>query len=44
MTYALAALTVIAIWVGVKVAAKILKVAFFVIALVALAFLLIKVI
>jgi hypothetical protein len=42
MTYALAALTIIAIWLGLKVAKKMLKIAFFLIALLAVAFLLLK--
>lgn len=43
MHYGLAALTVIAIWIGWKVTMKLLKYVFFFIAIVALAFLLISV-
>jgi hypothetical protein len=44
MTYGLAALTVLAIGIGLKVAKKVLKIGFFLIALLALAFLLINVV
>lgn len=44
MTYGLAALTVIAIWIGLNAAKKMLKIAFFLMALLAVAFLLIKVV
>ncbi len=44
MTYGLAALTVLAIWIGLKVAKKVLRIGFFLIALLALAFLLINVV
>ncbi len=44
MTYGLAALTVLAIWIGLKAAKKVLKIGFFLIALLALAFLLINVV
>lgn len=44
MTYGLAALSVIALWIALKVAKKMLKIAFVLLALLALAFLLVKVV
>jgi hypothetical protein len=43
-TFALAALTVIGIWLGLKIAKKMFKVVFFLLALLALAFLLIRIV
>ena len=43
MHYGLAALTVVAIWIGWKVTMKVLKYLFFIIAFVALAFLIISI-